>query len=56
MVTFDWNSALCVNGEELPLHQPNHYEGPHCVTDCWPATQMVVAHGGQAIQLDFASG
>ncbi len=56
MVTFDWNSALCVNGEELPLHQPNHYEGPHCVTDCWPATQMVVAYGGQAIQLDFASG
>ena len=56
MVNFGWNDALCVNGEEVPLHQPNHYEGPHCVTDGWPATQMVVAHGGQAIQLDFASG
>ncbi len=56
MVNFDWNEALCINGEEVPLHQPNHYEGPHCVTDCWPATQMVVAYGGQAIQLDFASG
>lgn len=56
MVNFGWNEALCINGEEVPLHQPNHYEGPHCVTDGWPATQMVVAYGGQAIQLDFASG
>ena len=56
VVSFGWNQALCFNGEEVPLHQPNHYEGPHCVTDGWPATQMVVAYGGQAIQLDFASG
>ncbi|MDE0183542.1 MAG: hypothetical protein OXL39_19480 [Caldilineaceae bacterium] len=56
VVSFGWNQALCINGEKVPLHQPNHYEGPHCVTDGWPATQMVVAYGGQAIQLDFASG
>ena len=56
MVNFGWNEALSINGEEIPLHLPNHYQGPHCVTDGWPATQMVVAHGGQAIQLDFASG
>ena len=56
MVNFGWNEALCIDGEEAPLHQPNHYEGPHCVTDGWPATQMVVVHGGQTIQFDFASG
>ena len=54
-VTFDWDGALCVNGEAQPLQSANHYEGPHCVTDGWPASQMVVVHGEQAIQLDFAS-
>ncbi|MDE0142102.1 MAG: hypothetical protein OXI80_14975 [Caldilineaceae bacterium] len=55
-VTFDWNGPLLVNGEAQPLHGANHYEGPNCVTDGWPATQMVVVHGEQAIQLDFAGG
>ena len=55
-VTFDWNGPLLVNGEAQPLHNANHYEGPNCVTDGWPATQMVVVHGDQAIQLDFAGG
>ena len=55
-VTFDWSGPLLVNGEAQPLHNANHYEGPNCVTDGWPATQMVVVHGEQAIQLDFADG
>ncbi len=55
-VTFDWSGPLLVNGEAQPLHNANHYEGPNCVTDGWPATQMVVVHGDQAIQLDFADG
>ena len=55
-VTFDWTGPLLVNGEARPLHNANHYEGPNCVTDGWPATQMVVVHGDQAIQLDFAGG
>ena len=55
-VTFDWNGALFVNGEAQQLHSDNHYEGPNCVTDSWPASQMVVVHGEQAIQLDFAMG
>ncbi|MDE0633154.1 MAG: hypothetical protein OXH73_16740 [Caldilineaceae bacterium] len=55
-VSFDWNGPLLVNGEAQPLHGANHYEGPNCVTDGWPATQMVVVHGEKAIQLDFADG
>ena len=55
-VNFDWSGALFVNGEAQPLHTANHYEGPNCVTDSWPASQMVVVHGEQAIQLDFAMG
>ena len=55
-VTFDWSGALFVNGEAQQLHFDNHYEGPNCVTDSWPASQMVVVHGEQAIQLDFAMG
>ncbi len=55
-VTFGWDGPLKVNGEAQPLHSANHYEGPNCVTDGWPATQMVVVHGDQAIQLDFADG
>ena len=55
-VTFDWNGPLLVNGEGQPLHNANHYEGPNCVTDGWPATQMVVVHADQALQLDFAGG
>ncbi len=54
-VTFDWVGALCINGEAQALQSANHYEGPHCVTDSWPASQRVVVHGEQAIQLDFAS-
>lgn len=54
-VTFDWNGALRIDGEAQPLQSANHYDGPHCVTDGWPATQMVVVHGEQAIQLDFAT-
>ncbi len=53
-VTFDWNSALVVNGEAQQLQSANHYEGPNCVTDSWPASQMVVVHGEQAIQLVLA--
>ena len=55
-VTFNWDGPLSVNDEAQPLHSANHYEGPNCVTDGWPATQMVVVHGDQAIQLDFADG
>ena len=55
-VTFAWSGPLFVNGEAQPLHNANHYEGPNCVTDGWPATQMVVVHADQAIQLDFAGG
>ena len=55
-VTFDWNGALRINGEAQPLQSANHYEGPHCATDSWPATQMVVVHGEQALKLDFSSG
>lgn len=55
-VTFDWTGQLRINGEVHPLHNANHYNGPHCVTDGWPASQMVVVHGEQAIQLDFADG
>ena len=55
-VIFDWNGALCVNGEPQPLQGPNHYEGPNCVTDGWPASQMIIVHGEQALQLDLASG
>ncbi len=55
-VTFDWNGPLCVNGEPQPLQNANHYEGPNCVTDGWPASQMIVVHGDQALQLDLASG
>ncbi len=53
-LTFDWNSALVVNGEAQQLQCANHYEGPNCVTDSWPASQMVVVHGDQAIQLVLA--
>jgi hypothetical protein len=53
-VTFDWNGALVVNGEAQQLQSANHYEGPNCVTDSWPASQMVVVHGEQAIQLVLA--
>ena len=55
-VTFDWTGALCVNDEPQPLQSPNHYEGPNCVTDGWPASQMVIVHGNQALQLDLAGG
>lgn len=55
-VTFDRQGALCVNGEPQPPPSPNHYEGPNCVTDGWPASQMVIVHGDQALQLDLASG
>ena len=53
-VTLDWTSALVVNGEAQQLQSANHYEGPNCVTDSWPASQMVVVHGEQAIQLVLA--
>ena len=55
-VTFDWTGTLCVNDEPQPLQSPNHYEGPNCVTDGWPASQMVIVHGNQALQLDLAGG
>ena len=54
-VTFDWDGPLCVNDEAQPLQSANHYDGPHCVTDGWPASQMVIVHGEQALQLHFSS-
>ncbi len=52
-VTFGWDEALCVNNEAQPLQSDKHYDGPHCVTDRWPASQMVIVYDEQALRLDF---
>jgi hypothetical protein len=47
-----WEGPFLVNGEEQPLHDFKHYEGPFCVADLH-AEQMDVRYGEYLLRLHF---
>jgi hypothetical protein len=51
---FGWEGPLLVSGKEQPLSGFKHYENPYCDAD-WPASQMQIRFGDQAMELDFES-
>ncbi|MEM7129469.1 MAG: hypothetical protein AAF702_24265 [Chloroflexota bacterium] len=54
-LAFGWDSALQVNGQSLQHQSQNHYDGPYCTTDGWPANQMIVTHEKDAMQLGLTT-
>ncbi len=51
-LSFGWEKALLVNGQEQPLTNSKHIENAYCVAD-WPANEMKIRHGKQELILDF---
>jgi hypothetical protein len=51
-VSFGWEDALTVNGEEQPLSGFLHYDGPFCVAEL-PAQQMDIGYGEYIVRLHF---
>jgi len=52
-LAFGWEGPLLVDGHEQPTAGSKHYENPYCVAD-WPASQMEIRFGDQALRLRFA--
>jgi hypothetical protein len=52
-LSFGWQGALLVDGQEQPTSGFKHYENPYCVTDLG-ADQMNIRFGDWILQLDFA--
>jgi hypothetical protein len=53
MLAFGWDGPLLRNGEEEPITGFKHYESPYCIVE-WPAEQMEIRYGDQAMRLNFA--
>jgi len=53
-LSFGWEGALQVNGQEQPITTSKHIENAYCVAD-WPADKMKIHHGGQELTLDFTT-
>ena len=51
-ISFGWEGALTVNGEEQPLSGFLHYDGPFCVAEL-PAQQMDIGYGEYIVRLHF---
>lgn len=54
-LTFGWEGPLLRNNQEQPITGFKHYDNPYCVAD-WPASQMEIRYGDQAMRLNFAAG
>jgi hypothetical protein len=52
-VSFGWETPLLVNGEEQPLDEFKHYDGPFCTTEVG-APQMDINNGEYVMRLNFA--
>lgn len=51
-LSFGWEGALQVNGQEQPITTSKHIENAYCVAD-WPADKIEIRHGTQKLRLDF---
>ena len=51
-LTFGWEAALQINGEQQPLDRARHIENPYCIVDL-PALQMDIVLGEQGVRLKF---
>ncbi len=51
-LTFSWEAALQINGEQQPLDPARHIENPYCIVDL-PALQMDIVLGEQGVRLKF---
>ena len=51
-LSLNWDGPFLVNGEEQPLHDFKHYEGPFGVSELH-APQMDVNYAGYTLRLDF---
>jgi hypothetical protein len=53
MLSFGWEGAFVVNGEEQPLTDFKHYDGPFCSAEVG-ASQMDINNGEYIMRLNFA--
>jgi hypothetical protein len=51
-LAFGWEGSFLRNDQPEPLAGFKHYDNPYCVAD-WPASQLEVRYGDQAMRLDF---
>ncbi|MEM7539242.1 MAG: hypothetical protein AAF639_44205 [Chloroflexota bacterium] len=52
-LAFGWDNYLTINDRAQPIATDNHYSGPNCSTDDWPASELLLVHGKQAVLLDL---
>ena len=54
-LAFGWEGQFVRNGQPEALAGFKHYDNPYCVAE-FPASQMEIRFGDQAMRLNFAAG